>query len=239
MSFIRADLKSAAKNQLTGNWGSAIGAMVLVCVVIGLAASIFTVIADYGVKVGSAVAVSLSSLGSLAVAVLALPLTFGVYQFYLALVRRQTVSATTPFYGYRRFAPSVILLVLMQVFIFLWSLLLLIPGIIKSFSYAMCPYILADDEDIAPLDAITKSREMMNGHKAEFFVLQLSFIPWLLLVGITFGIAALYVTPYMQATNANFYLALKAEAASPDERQAEQAAEEVMSGASSWDNNEN
>ena len=109
--------------------------------------------------------------------------------------------------------------------------MLLIPGIIKTYSYAMSYYILADDENIAPLDAITKSREMMDGHKWEFFVLQLSFILWGLLCAVTCGLAALYVGPYQQVTMANFYDRLKAEDRGDDNRvemEAERAAEDIL-----------
>jgi uncharacterized membrane protein len=95
------------------------------------------------------------------------------------------------------------------IFTYLWSLLFLIPGIIKGISYSQMFYILADDKDISAGDAQKKSMEMMEGYKADYFVLGLSFIPWILLVCITFGIAAIYVGPYMEATLALYYENLK------------------------------
>ncbi|WP_220751671.1 DUF975 family protein [Apilactobacillus xinyiensis] len=99
--------------------------------------------------------------------------------------------------------------ILSYILTYLWTLLLIIPGIIKSLAYSQAMYIYRDavdkGEHISYMDAITKSRQLMNGHKWEFFVLQLSFIGWFLLVGITLGLAALYVTPYYQLTKANFY----------------------------------
>ena len=100
---------------------------------------------------------------------------------------------------------------MMNIFIFLWSLLFVIPGIIKSFSYAQMPYILMDHPEMGWKEALEESKRMMNGHKMDYFVLLLSFIPWLLLCGITFGIAFLYVGPYMQMTCVNFYRGLKEE----------------------------
>ena len=70
-------------------------------------------------------------------------------------------------------------------------------------------YILADNPELTAREALSKSKEMMNGHKWDLFVLQLSFFWWYLLVGITFGIAAIYVTPYISATTANFYNSIK------------------------------
>ena len=97
---------------------------------------------------------------------------------------------------------------LMSLKIFLWSLLFIIPGIIKSYEYFAVPYILAENPEMSPLDAITQSKRMMHGHKFDLFVLYLSFIAWIFLVYITLGIAAIYVGPYMELTVANFYKSL-------------------------------
>ncbi len=102
------------------------------------------------------------------------------------------------------------LIYLMGIFVMLWSFLLVIPGIIKTYSYAMAPYIMAENPNKGVFESINDSKRMMNGHKMELFMLSLSFIPWLLLVGVTFGIAIIYVAPYMQLTFANFYKEVKA-----------------------------
>ena len=94
---------------------------------------------------------------------------------------------------------------LMGIFEILWSMLFVIPGIIKSIAYSMTFYIIAENPDISATDAIKKSQEIMQGHKMEYFILQLSFIPWLILTSFTFGLAGIYVLPYMAATRANFY----------------------------------
>lgn len=95
--------------------------------------------------------------------------------------------------------------ILMNVFIFLWSLLFIIPGIVKSYSYSMTYFIMRDDETIEGSDAITKSKEMMNGHKKELFMQDLSFIGWILLSILTFGILLFWVVPYMNLARAEFY----------------------------------
>ena len=95
----------------------------------------------------------------------------------------------------------------------LWSLLFVIPGIVKSYEYMMVPYILAENPHIDQQRAFELSREMMNGHKMEAFVLQLSFIGWEILGALTWGILTVaYVSPYMSATHAEFYTAIKTEA---------------------------
>jgi uncharacterized membrane protein len=99
--------------------------------------------------------------------------------------------------------------IIQQVFTFLWTLLFLIPGLIKSFSYSMTFFCMKDaldkGESISFTEAITRSRKLMDGHKFDYFWLQLSFIPWYLLVAITFGVANVYVLPYINATKAVFY----------------------------------
>jgi len=90
-----------------------------------------------------------------------------------------------------------------------WFLLLIIPGIIKSYAYTFVPYILADNPDIKPSRAIEMSNQMTNGHKFDMFVLDLSFIGWYLLGGLALGIGVLFVNPYRDATMAQLYLKLR------------------------------
>ena len=96
-------------------------------------------------------------------------------------------------------------ILLQSLYIFFWSVLFLIPGIIKTYSYAAVPYILAKNPKMGYNEAITLSRKLMNGHKADLLILQASFIPWLLLVGFTFGAASVYVLPYLQTTQMLFF----------------------------------
>ena len=114
--------------------------------------------------------------------------------------------------GFHPYWRNVGAMLLRGLFLFLWSLLCIIPGIIKSYSYRMVPYILADDPTIGGRDAITLSRKMMDGQKWNAFLLDLSFIGWLLLSVVTLGIAGIFYTnPYMYATHAELYQTLKAQ----------------------------
>ncbi|MCB2288605.1 DUF975 family protein [Clostridium sp. CS001] len=103
-------------------------------------------------------------------------------------------------------------MLLTKVFILLWSLLLIIPGIIKSYAYRMVPYILADNPTIGVIKAISLSNEMTNGHKFDMFVLDLSFIGWYFLGSLALGVGVLFVMPYENATNAELYLVLREDA---------------------------
>ncbi|MDO4614381.1 MAG: DUF975 family protein [Lachnospiraceae bacterium] len=99
-----------------------------------------------------------------------------------------------------------------DLFTILWSLLFVIPGIIKSYEYKMIPYLLSEYPDMPREDAFAISKYMMDGNKWKAFVLDLSFIPWLLLTSVTFGLAGIfYVNPYMAQTEAALYDALKME----------------------------
>ena len=100
---------------------------------------------------------------------------------------------------------------LMHIFIFLWSLLFIIPGIIKMFSYAMTPYILEENPELSAGEAIDRSRAMMKGHKFDLFWLWLSFIGWLILSLLTLGIGGLWLGPYQQTAIAAFYEDVKAD----------------------------
>lgn len=91
----------------------------------------------------------------------------------------------------------------------LWSLLFLIPGIIKGYSYYLVPYILSDNPELSYNQAIDESRRLMDGRKMEMFIYDFSFFFWLLLSGLTLGIAGIYVIPYIQLTTASIYLDIK------------------------------
>ena len=102
-------------------------------------------------------------------------------------------------------------MLLMGIFVFLWTLLLIIPGIIKGFAYSLVPYILVDKPELSANEAINLSIKMMKGHKFDFFWLCLSFIGWILLAILTFGIGLFWLMPYMYTAYAAFYQDVKAE----------------------------
>lgn len=113
--------------------------------------------------------------------------------------------------GYKmNYKRNVIAMLLSNIFIVLWSFLFIIPGIIATYSYRFVPYILSENPDIKPMDAIGLSKQMMNGHKWEAFVFDLSFLGWNLLGILTFGILNLvFVNPYYHSSSAAYYNAVK------------------------------
>ncbi|OES44996.1 DUF975 family protein [Domibacillus iocasae] len=148
----------------------------------------------------------------LAISILLIPMTLGLTWAWVDLSRGRKIGFTQLLEPYKiMFGKSILVSILQGLFLFFWFLLLIIPGIIKSFSYMMTYYILRDEPELSPLQAITKSRRMMDGHKGEAFVLGLSFIGWILLGIVTLGIGFLWIAPYISVTYAHFYNTLRAE----------------------------
>lgn len=138
-------------------------------------------------------------------------ITMGHRKLFLCLARQEPVTADLLFdyFGsWRKMLQACKVTFLVSFYTFLWSLLLIVPGIIKSFSYSMAPFILMDHPEYTVHEALDMSREMMKGHKWELFLLYLGFFGWILLTIITFGIASFWVVPYMATSVAHFYLRL-------------------------------
>lgn len=143
--------------------------------------------------------------------ILALPLTWGYQTLFLGAVRGGEATAKDLFEGYNKelFSRVLTTTLLYYVYVFLWSMLLLIPGCIKAYSYAMTPYILKDNPEMKNNAAIEESMRMMDGHKLELFLLDLSFIGWAILSILTCCIGFLWLVPYMNMARVNFYEDLK------------------------------
>lgn len=135
------------------------------------------------------------------------PVTLGYCKFNLNLIDGNgKAKVSNLFSEFRRIGPAVALQLLRAIYTFLWSLLFVIPGIIKGYSYSMAAYILSEHPEMTPNEAITKSRELMDGNKWRLFCLQFSFIGWAFLCAFfTCGIGYLWLVPYEEAAIAAFY----------------------------------
>jgi uncharacterized membrane protein len=182
-----SELRAFARSQLKGSWLTAVGVILIYFILFG-ASNI------------------LPGIGAL---VITGPLTFGLMSYFLNKARGESAEFENLFDGFKVFIRSFLLCLLEFVFIMLWTLLFIVPGIIKSFSYSMAYFILKDNPDIGANEAITRSRKMMAGHKGKLFLLYLSFIGWILLCCLTLGIGILWLYPYMTLSVANFYEDLK------------------------------
>ena len=98
-----------------------------------------------------------------------------------------------------------------SIFIALWSLLLVVPGIVKAYSYSMSYYIQQEDKSKDWKACLDESRQMMDGYKGRLFCLDLSFIGWYIVGALCFGVGTLFVAPYHRMARANFFMALSAE----------------------------
>ena len=195
----RAELKEMAKQQIKGN----IGMLFVITLIIGAIS-------------GAAAAIPPLAL---AVSIIVTPaFSISIIRVYQELVRSgKKPEAKDAFAGFDDFWTGFKALFLVGLFTFLWSLLFIIPGIIKSFSYSQTMMIVAENKGIGARDAINRSKAMMDGRKMDYFVLGLSFIGWGLLCCITLGIAYIWVGPYMQATMVNFYNDIKPAEATAEE----------------------
>lgn len=197
----RVELKTRAKNSLNGKYGDAIALMVI-SFVLSLAVSFITVLFDFDENVAELI-------NSIASVVLSGLIGFGTFSYYLKVSRNEEVTFIELFNKANLFWPYIAISLLVGIFTFLWSLLFIIPGIIATLSYSLVFYIKLDNPELSVTDVISKSKQMMKGHKWDFFVLELSFLGWEILGIFTFGILYLWLVPYMQVTYANFYNEIK------------------------------
>ena len=129
----------------------------------------------------------------------------GYAQYLLKQQDREINSVKDLFSKFDYFGQGFLQLFLRNLYSFLWGLLFLIPGIVKTFAYAMTPFIMAENPNLTANEAITISKEKMNGHKGELFWLSLTFFGWSLLAALTGGIGYIFLNPYINAAYAAFY----------------------------------
>lgn len=202
-----------ARMSLKGKWGGAVLATLLFLLIVFALSSPSSL--NYFIKMPLTVKLSMP-LGTLLLTIFVLfPLEFGYMNSMLDLTRGVETGTVKNMFsiGFKcNYWRSIGSLLLAGIYVFLWSLLLLIPGIIKSMAYSLSYFIVRDNPDIAVDDCIYLSRKLMKGHKWEMFLLQLGFALLSILVGcITLGIGLLWIIPYMYCSLARFYERLKEE----------------------------
>lgn len=243
------NLRKLGRESLAGNWQGAIIAMLIYQICLTLPALILdqvfgktlaelygTVYYDSSSSFGSAFVAGVSSsaekvstLSGVYMLLVCGAFSFGISLFFLNLFRRKQTDAAQVFSGFEYYVKTLGLYVVMSVFIFLWSLLFIIPGIIAAIRYSQAFFILADDPGKGVMQCMSESKLLMRGNKGKYFCMALSFIGWLLLTGICIGIvsvlletiitsgtvmvivdwilglAVCWVIAYMTATEAAFY----------------------------------
>lgn len=187
------ELMADARECLRGRWGLAIAFSLLLALIQGaLGAVPFA---------GMAVALVLGG-----------PFVLGETIFYLTYARRGRGELSMLFVGFQNFGNALGTYLLRFLFVFLWSLLLVIPGIVAALAYSQAMYLLAENPGLDPLAAIRRSKKMMRGHKGKLFCLYLRFLGWAILCLLTFGIGFIFLSPYLEISLARFHDDLRREA---------------------------
>lgn len=189
-------IRAVSLGELKGRWTQPVLCTLVYFLVSGVAGGILSAI---------------PGIGSIASLLITAPLAFGFTITFLNFMRGigREEMVGQPFKAFNQYGRYLGTSLLMTLYIFLWMLLLIVPGIIKGYSYAMTPYIMHDNPDMGADNCIEKSMKMMSGYKWKLFLLDLSFIGWALLCLLTLGIGFLWLTPYMECSHAKFYEDLK------------------------------
>lgn len=192
----RVEIKNYAKEKLSGNLGS-IWKILIIALGISLASTCVLSIlfnkmdADF-----------LDSL----LGILMMPLGIGATAFFISLIENTNFEAKDLFKYYHDFVKVIGVTILMSLIVMLGYICFVIPGIILTLSYSLVPIILIKKPELGIVETLKYSREKMQGHKLDAFVLGLSFIGWAILGTLTFGILYIWLFPYMQLTFTKFYL---------------------------------
>jgi len=199
-----SQLRQKGADDLTGRWGEAALFSFVYCLIVGGIGLPFSLFNKF----------VLPHSGNFLILFVSLPLAWG---YTMAFLANHYHKDNDPFSishfldGFRDYSRIFTTLLLKLLYTLFWTLLLIVPGIIKSYSYAMTPYILRNHPELKNNEAIEMSMDMMDGHKAKLFWLQLTFIGWYILCFFTLGIGIFWLMPYYSSTMANFYEEVKAE----------------------------
>ena len=192
------NLRALGRDALAGKWKLAVLGTLLYMVITAVPVIILDMIFGNDITHQSGVATLYSIL-------ITGPVTLGYAMFAISIFRRRETNPGEVLYGFERFGKSLGLYIVMSIFIFLWCLLLIVPGIIAALRYSMCFYILADNPNMGIMEALNESKRMMRGNKWKYFCLNLSFIGWGILCLFTLGIGFLWLTPYVETSVIAFY----------------------------------
>lgn len=207
--LVAKDFRHDAWNKLSGKWGTVVVAALIQFLIMGAIGAII-----YFIPYAVGEVLSLILIG---------PFEYGWAILSLNIIRERDISFNQFFDGFKDFVRSFLLGLINFAFTFLWTLLLIVPGIIAALSYSMSYYILLDNPHMSANEARKASVEMMKGHKWRLFCLQASFIGWYCLCVITVGIFSLWIAPYVHTAMAGFYQSLLAERANNYDYQPAQA----------------
>ena len=210
----RKELKLNAKKSLVGKYFETFKMFLFLAIVIAILSCIASILDNalgttwvIGTKeyFGQIVEEKCSLFQSIISIVCTCAIGFGLSSYFLKISRNEDVTFKESYakldMGLFYFCLSFVV----GIFVFLWSILFIIPGIIAAISYSFVYNIKLDNPEMSVMECIAKSKEIMNGHKMDFFILELSFIGWIILVPFTLGLLTIWLVPYMNVTICNFY----------------------------------
>ena len=146
---------------------------------------------------------------SILISLVSMVLSAGYVIYTIGVRKGRTMPYATMFDGFTFVGKVIILQILVGIYVFLWSLLLFIPGIVAGYRYRFALYNLCENPQLSPSEALNMSKAQTRGHKWELFVLDLSFLGWNLLCGLTLGILSIWIMPYIQQTDIGYFEACK------------------------------
>lgn len=223
-----SDYRAAARNALAGRWPMAVLVGLVASLLGGLQSGninfqfqgdsqeqLFSTLYQINPRLNAMLLGAIGVIGVLAFvySVVALVLgsvvQLGYVRFNLNLIDGRPAQLSDLFTCFSQMGSAIVLRLLTGLFVALWSLLLVIPGIIAAYRYSAAPYIMAEDPGCGAMEALNRSKALMDGHKMELFVLDFSFIGWHLLNVFTLGLGSLLLTPYTNAARAAFFRSLQ------------------------------
>jgi uncharacterized membrane protein len=196
VSETSSNIRKAAREGLNKNWKLAMLTTILYFAVTMLPIMFSVLIfgEDFGQKIGNLYSIIVGG-----------PFCFGFSYFILKLFRKQEAKPTDVFYGFDFFIKAFLLYIVTTIFIILWTMLFVIPGIIAAYRYRMAFFVLLDNPNLSTMEAINESKRLMKGNKGKLFLVDLSFIGWVILATLTVGIGFIALTPYMFMATVVFY----------------------------------
>ena len=205
------DFMRDARASVFGQMGTCVGGMILLlltsAILLGCSAWVDDLYGEYSPQ---------AVLCSIVVEILLGALWFGFYASCLKAAQEGNFDISRLFISFTsggRFLKMLLLVIAENIFLTLWSILFIIPGIVKWYAYSVSYFVRLENPEFSTLETITESRRLMDGNKWRLLKLQCSFLGWFLLCCVTLGIASLWIAPYYYTAKAHFYLEIKAEKA--------------------------
>ena len=211
--YISSELRSIARKALKGFWGLSVGVTLVYSILGGQGVSFSNnsngngqMYANEYMPILTTVLV-ISTILAIVKFIIGGPIQQGLCRYNINLLTRENKPSFNDLFSqFNNFGNAFGLNFMIGLFTVLWALLLIVPGIIAAYRYALAPYLMVEDPNIGVMEAIRQSKELMKGKKWKLFCLHFSFIGWILLGVLTLGIGYLWLAPYMQAATTAFYL---------------------------------